>query len=111
MPKQTNLVDSVEKLIYDELSNIQSLGKDSITNEEMQRVKNQVIANEIFGKDSGRSMGFRIGQQAITTGNLADMVEYPKRIEAVTKDEIRSVIGKYFVPKNRTVVTLLPEGK
>jgi zinc protease len=111
MPNQTNLVDSVEKLIYDELSNIQSMGKDSITNEEMQRVKNQVIANEIFGKDSGRSMGFRIGQQAITTGNLADMIEYPSRIEAVTKQQIRDVIGKYFVAKNRTVVTLLPEGK
>jgi zinc protease len=111
MPKQTNLVDSVEKLIYNELANIQSLGKDSITNEEMQRVKNQVIANEIYSKDSGRSMGFRIGQQSITTGNLADMIEYPKRIEAVTKEQIRDVIGKYFVSQNRTVVTLLPEGK
>lgn len=109
--KNTNLVDSTENLIYNELANIQSLGKDSITNEEMERVKNQVIANEIFSKDSGRSMGFRIGQQAITTGNLADMVEYPARIEAVTKDQIRDVIGKYFVPKNRTVITLLPEGK
>lgn len=111
MPTKPNLVDSVEKLIYDELTNIQTMGKDSITNEEMQRVKNQVIANEIFGKDRGRSMGFRIGQQAITTGNLADMVEYPNRIETVTKDDIRKVIGKYFVPKNRTVVTLLLEGK
>jgi zinc protease len=101
----------VQKLIYDELTNIQTLGKDSITNEEMQRVKNQVIDNEVLGRDRGRSMGFRIGQQAITTGNLADMIEYPKRIEAVTKDDIRRVIGKYFVPKNRTVVTLLPEGK
>jgi zinc protease len=74
-------------------------------------VKNQVIANEIYSKDSGRSMGFRIGQQSITTGNLADMIEYPKRIEAVTKEQIRDVIGKYFVSQNRTVVTLLPEGK
>ncbi len=110
MVKKPILVDSIEKLIYNELANIQSLGKDSITDEEMQRVKNQVIANEIFSKDSGRSMGFRIGRQIIATGDLADMIEYPNRINAVTKEQIRNVIGKYFVPDNRTVVTLLPEG-
>jgi zinc protease len=109
--KKTNLVDSTEQLIYKELVNIQSLGKDSITDEEMQRIKNQVIANEIFSKDSGRSMGFRLGRQAIATGNLADMIEYPEKIEAVTKEQIRDVIGKYFVSQNRTVVTLLPEEK
>lgn len=111
MSSEAGLVDSVEKLIYDELVKIQVTGKDSITNEEMERVKNNVIANEIYGKDRGHGMGMRIGRQAITTGDLRDMIEYPQRIEAVTKDDIRRVIGKYFFPKNRTVVTLLPEGK
>jgi zinc protease len=111
MPKKASLVDSVEKLIYDELAKIQSLGKDSIANEEMERIKNNVIANEIYSKDRSRGMGMRIGRQSITTGNLTDMIEYPNRIQKVTKDDIRKVISKYFVPKNRTLVILLPEGK
>jgi zinc protease len=111
MPKKASLVDSVEKLIYDELAKIQSLGKDSITNEEMERVKNNVVANEIYSKDRSRGMGMRIGRQLITTGNLADMIEYPNRIQNVTKEDIRQVISKYFVPQNRTMVKLLPEGK
>ncbi len=109
MPTKATLVDSVEKIIYEELMKLGSTGKDSITNEEMVRVKNNVIASEVYAKDRSRGMGMRIGRQAITTGNLADMVEYSQRIEKVTKEDIRRVIGKYFIPKNRTVVILLPE--
>lgn len=109
MPTKTPLVDSVEKIIYEELMKLGSTGKDSITDEEMVRVKNNVIAGEVYAKDRSRGMGMRIGRQAITTGNLADMVEYSQRIENVTKEDVRRVIGKYFIPKNRTVVMLLPE--
>jgi zinc protease len=111
VPNKPSLVDLVEKLIFDILANVQSTGKDSITNEEMERVKNNVIANEIYSKDRSRGMGMRIGRQSITTGNLSDMIEYPDRIQAVTKDDVRRVIGKYFYPKNKTSVTLLPEGR
>ncbi|MEO0091165.1 MAG: pitrilysin family protein [candidate division WOR-3 bacterium] len=111
MPTNVSLVDSVEKIIYEELMKLKSTDKDSITDEEMARVKNNVIASEVYAQDRSRGMGMRIGRQAITTGNLADMIEYPKRIEAVTKADIRQVIEKYFIPKNRTVVTLLPEEK
>ncbi|MCX7785684.1 MAG: insulinase family protein [candidate division WOR-3 bacterium] len=109
MPISPILVDSVENIIYQELMKLKSTDKDSITDEEMARVKNNVIASEVYAKDRSRGMGMRIGRQAITTGNLSDMIEYPKRIEAVTKDDIRRVIDKYFLSKNRTVVTLLPE--
>jgi len=111
VPTKPSLVDSVEKIILGILANVQSTGKDSITNEEMERVKNNVIANEIYSKDRSRGMGMRIGRQSITTGNLSDMIEYPDRIQAVTKDDVRRVIGKYFYPKNKTSVTLLPEGR
>jgi predicted Zn-dependent peptidase len=56
-------------------------------------------------------MGMRIGRQSITTGDLRDMIEYPQKIQAVTKDDVRRVVGKYLIPKNRTVVTVLPEEK
>jgi zinc protease len=111
MPIQTELVDSVERIIYEEVAKIQSTSKDSITNQEMERVKNQVIANEIYAQDRSRYMGMRIGRQSITTGDLRDMIEYPQKIQAVTKDDVRRVVGKYLIPKNRTVVTLLPEEK
>lgn len=111
MPTQSDLVDSVQKIIYDELTKLKSLAKDSITDEEMIRVRNNIVANEIYAQDRARGMGMRIGRQSITTGDLKDMIEYQKRIEAVTKDDVRRVIEKYFVPKTRTIVTMLPEGR
>ncbi|MBS4015037.1 MAG: insulinase family protein, partial [Candidatus Latescibacteria bacterium] len=76
---------------------------------EMERVKNNVIADEIYAQDRARGMGMRIGRQLIATGNLADMIEYPERINGVTKDDVRRVIDKYFVDKTKTIVVLLPE--
>ncbi len=110
-PFSVAYVDSVERIIYEELNKLKSLGADSITDLEMERVKNNVIANEIYAQDRARGMGMRIGRQLITTGNLNDMMEYPQRIEAVTKDDVREVINKYFIAKNKTTVVLLPEGK
>ncbi len=111
MPTRSDLVDSVQITIYDELAKVKSLGKDSITNEEMTRVRNNIIANEIYSRDRAWGMGMRIGRQSITTGDLKDMTEYQQRIEAVTKDDVRRVIEKYFIPKTRTIVTMLPEEK
>ncbi|MEO0077201.1 MAG: pitrilysin family protein [candidate division WOR-3 bacterium] len=110
VPITTEFVDSVKQIIDEELVKLKSQDKDSITDEEMQRVKNQVIANEIYAQDRSRGVGFRIGRTLITTGDLKDMIEYPKRIQAVTKDDVRAVIEKYFLPKNRTIAKLLPEG-
>ncbi|MBS4015408.1 MAG: insulinase family protein, partial [Candidatus Latescibacteria bacterium] len=43
IPLRVNLVDSVEKLVYEELAKLGSTGRDSITDQEMERVKNNVI--------------------------------------------------------------------
>jgi zinc protease len=111
MPTTAALVDTVKNEILEELTKLQTMAKDSITDEEMQRVKNQVISNEVYSKDRSRGMGMRIGRQLITTGNLADMIEYTQRIEQVTKDDVRRVLKTYFIPKHCTTVVLLPEGK
>ncbi len=111
MPTAPNLVDSVQRIIYEELAKVKSLGKDSITDEEMIRVKNNIIAREIYARDRTRDMGMRIGRQSIATSDLKDMTEYQPRIEKVTKDDVRKVIDKYFTIKNKTVVTMLPEEK
>ncbi len=111
MPLANNLVDSVEQLISEELLKLSRTDKDSITDDEMTRVKNNVIAQRVYAQDRSRGIGMMIGRQLITTGNLSDAIEYPNRLQGVTKDDIRRVINKYFVAKNKTAVRLLREGK
>lgn len=109
MPMQQEMTDSVAMLIEQELSKLGSVGQDSISDEEMLRVKNNVIAQKVYSQDRSRGVGMMIGRQLTTTGNLSDIIEYPNRIQAVTKDDVRRVIRTYFVPKYKTTVMLLPE--
>ena len=105
-PRNMNLVDSTERAIYYE---IERLKKDTVTTEELERVKNQVVANNIFSRDRVRSMGFQIARSTIATGSYKYLEEYPKKIASVTKDDIMRVAKKYFYEDNRTVGILLPE--
>ncbi|MEO0072802.1 MAG: pitrilysin family protein [candidate division WOR-3 bacterium] len=109
VPKKLEYLDTIIALIYKELEHLMSLGPDSITDFEMARITNNIIANEIYSRDRVRGMGMRIGRQLIVSGSLDDMVSYPERIKQVTKEDVREILRKYFVPKNRTIVKLLPE--
>jgi zinc protease len=104
-PRTIDLVDSTEKAIYQE---IERLKKDTVTTEELERVKNQVVANNIFSRDRIRSMGFQIARSTIATGSYKNLEEYPKKIASVTKEDIIRVAKKYFYEDNRTVGILLP---
>ncbi len=105
-PRNISLVDSTERAIYYE---IERLKRDTVTTEELERVKNQVVANNIFSRDRVRSMGFQIARNTIATGSYKNLEEYPKKIAMVTKEDIMRVAKKYFYEDNRTVGILLPE--
>jgi zinc protease len=108
MPRRLEDLDRAINLIYDELEKLFSLTKDSLTEAELQRVINNYVADEIYARDRPREMGMRIGRQLIVTGNLLDMLEAPTRLKQVTKEDIKRVIKRYFIPKNRIIVKLLP---
>lgn len=105
-PRNINLIDSTEQAIYRE---IERLKKDTVTTEELERVKNRVVANNIFSRDRIRSMGFQIGRYTIATGSYKYLEEYPEKITSVTKEDIIRVAKKYFYEDNRTVGILVPE--
>ncbi|MCS7259099.1 MAG: insulinase family protein, partial [candidate division WOR-3 bacterium] len=83
VPKKIEYLDTIIILINKELENLMSLGPDSISDFEMTRIRNNIIANEIYSRDRARGIGMRIGRQLIVSGKLVDMIEYPKRVENV----------------------------
>ncbi|MDH5187282.1 MAG: hypothetical protein OEW70_09495, partial [candidate division WOR-3 bacterium] len=84
------------------------LKTDTVTTEELERVKNRVVANDIFSRDRIRSMGFQIGRYTIATGSYKFLEEYPEKIASVTKQDIMRAAKKYFYEDNRTVGILVP---
>lgn len=104
-PRTMNLIDSTEQAIYDELENLK---KDTVTTEELERVKNQVVASAIFSRDRIPSICQALVSYTITTGSYKFIEEYPKKIVSITKEDILRVAKKYFYEDNRTVGILVP---
>jgi zinc protease len=105
-PRTMDFIDSTEQAIYDEL---ERLKKDTVTTEELERVKNQVVASAIFSRDRIPSICHVLASYTITTGSYKFLEEYPQKIASVTKEDILRVAKKYFYEDNRTVGILVPE--
>jgi len=99
VPKgRTELVD-LEAAWYDELERL----KTELVNErELQKVKNQQAADTFRGLEDNSSLFFQL---AITEafGGYEYLNEQPKRVQAVTSEDIMRVANKYFHDNNRAV--------
>lgn len=87
---------------------IRTLHDEPVSAGELDRVKAQVVASEVFQRDSMFYQAMRIGLLE-TVGlrwQIAD--EYVTRIEAVTAADVQAVARKYLVDDNLTVGVLRP---
>jgi len=51
----------------------------------------------------------KVGMYEIYFGDFNEILKVKDRYQAVTADDVKRVANTYFAPKNRTVVTLVPE--
>ncbi|MEM9047718.1 MAG: pitrilysin family protein [Pseudomonadota bacterium] len=73
---------------------------------QLERVRNQVRANEIYGRDSQMSLARKYGV-ALTSGlTVEDVAEWPTLLQEVTADEITAAARLLF-DKNRSVTAWL----
>jgi zinc protease len=90
------------------LAEIDKLKNNLVTPEEMKRIRAQVIASDVYQRDSMFYQGMEIGM--LTTSGLdwrlAD--DYVDHIKQVTPQQIQAVAKKYLVPENMTVAILQP---
>lgn len=105
-PTQKSDVKQLESIF---LAQIKRLQQDPISEQELERVKTQLLAQEIFEKDS-------MSEQAIVLGILASLNlpwtladEFVQYIKAVTIDDIQQVAQKYLVPERMTIAELIPK--
>jgi len=99
--------DEVEKALYAE---IERLKTEPVTDEELQKAKNQIEASFIMGQDSVFYQAMLLGQfETVAEWRLLE--KYIDRVRAVTKADIQRVAKEYFTEENRTVGILVPEKK
>jgi zinc protease len=102
MPDRT--AEEMEQRLLQEL---EDWGKNPPTEEEMNRAKNQIEAEFIFGQDSVFNQGLTLGKfQGL--GSWKDRDAFLPRIKAVTAADLRRVYETYFRGQNKTTGLLTP---
>ena len=93
----------VEQVIDDVIADIAQNG---VRSEDLERVKTQLIAETVYAQDNQATLARWYGG-AMTTGlSIEDIRNWPERIRAVTTEQVRDVVQKWF-DKNRSVTGYL----
>jgi zinc protease len=82
--------------------------KDPVSADELARVKAQVVANDVYRRDSVFYQAMQLGQLAVSGLDLDLIDERVRRISEVTPEQVSAVARKYLVDSNLTVATLDP---
>ncbi len=90
------------------LAEIKKLKNEKVRNKELQKAKNIILSQMIYLRDSPFGVVSAIAEaEAVADWKL--YADLPKKIEAVTADEIQRVANKYFTADNRTVGWFIPK--
>ncbi len=91
------------------LSEIERLKTELVSQQELERVRNRVIASKVFEQDDVFYQALQLGllESIGQDWRLAD--QYVERIGEVTAEQVREVARKYFTEDRLTVAVLDPQ--
>jgi zinc protease len=96
-----------EKIALEEL---QRLGKEPISAEELKRIQQTLLTDTIFNRESVHNLADSIAR-GVTTNDLDYLKEYLPRLLRVTAADVQRVAQKYLDPEKRVVVWSYPQTK
>jgi zinc protease len=96
----------LEAAIRAEVARVQN---EPLLDQELARVKAQVIARDVFERDSAFYQAMKIGKLAVAGLPLRLEPEYAARLRAVTAEQVRAVARKYLRDDNLTVAVMVPD--
>jgi zinc protease len=105
VPNDDVSIDKLESALREQVTKLKESPPDA---DELDRVKAQVLASEVYKKDSVFYQAMEIGMLETIGLPWQDKDEYAKKIMAVTADQVQQVAKKYLVDKHLTVAVLDP---
>jgi zinc protease len=94
-----------EKILLDEIEKIKNEG---VTEEEVSRAVNKIVAETAYGRDGSFSIASQLNE-AIAMGDWNAYVNYSDNIKNVTPEDVQNFVKKYFVKKQRTTGYFIPK--
>ena len=105
-PSEGKTVAELEAALLEQVERIK---QDGVTEEELQRVKAQVIAADVYQRDSVFYQAMRIGRLETTGFSWRTLDSYPAKLSAVTPQQVQEVARKYLIKDTLSVATLDPQ--
>jgi zinc protease len=105
-PAQGHTVEELEQALRGQIA---ALAQTPVAAEELERVKAQVVASEVYQRDSVFYQAMRIG--LLETVGIGWRVgeDYVRRIRAVTPEQVQQVALRYLGDDKLTVGVLRPQ--
>jgi zinc protease len=105
-PAEGKTIAELEAALLNELERVRTEG---VTAEELNRVKTQIIASQIYKRDSLMAQAMEIGGSEAAGIHWRDMDVLIEQLKTVTPDEVQAVAKKYFNDDTLTVAVLDPQ--
>lgn len=99
---------SLEQLETALRGEIERIAKEGVSAEELKRVKAQLIASQVYKRDSVFGQAMEIGAMELSGFSYRLIDRMIERLAAVTPAQVQAVAQKYFSDDQLTVATLLP---
>ncbi len=106
VPSAGKTVTDLEQALRNEIDKII---REGVTEEELARVKAQVIAGHVYQRDSIFSQAMQMGRLESIGLSYRDIDTILEKLKEVTTEQIREVAKKYFNDDHLTVAVLDPQ--
>ena len=104
-PTEKHSIEEAEQALYAEIADLQ---QNLVSEKELNRVKAQVIASEVYQQDTIERQASVIGSLETVGLGWQLMGEYRQRINTITAEQVREVAQKYLIEDGLTVALLEP---
>jgi zinc protease len=104
-PSQGTTTEQLEKMLRAEIDRI---AREGVSRQELERVKIQLIAAQIYKRDSIFGQAMEIGVMEMAGLSHTQIDRIIEKLKAVTAEQVQNVAKTYFGDDALTVATLLP---
>ena len=99
---------STEQLEQRLLAEVTNIATNGVSAAELKRVKTQLIASQIYKRDSVFGQAMEIGSMEMAGISTRQIDRIIEKLAAVTPEEVQAVAQKYFSEDQLTVASLVP---
>lgn len=108
IPKPGKDLNQIRQVITDEIKQIATAG---VSADEMQKLRNQLINDEVRARQSSLGRAQTIAEHALYDGDPTLVNTELEKLLRVTPEQIKAAVAKYLNTENRALLDVVPAGK